>query len=67
LSVKLITPFSFPYNLIIIWIYYFGVVQFSNEIWLSFRLTQAALQQVVFGARNTLRKSSREFYLEITK
>ena len=25
------------------------------------------LQQVVFGARNTLRKSSREFYLEITK
>ena len=26
-----------------------------------------ALQQVVFGARNTIRKSSREFYLEITK
>ena len=26
-----------------------------------------ALQQVVFGVRNTIRKSSREFYLEITK
>ena len=26
-----------------------------------------ALQQVVFGARNIIRKSSREFYLEITK
>jgi len=26
-----------------------------------------ALQQVVFGVSNTIRKSSREFYLEITK